>query len=153
MYRALASSVSGSGPSRDAESTIRGLTQDFCTAFNTGNFDHAAALFAPEAVLMPPHREWSQGIRAIERVLQEFGDTGYESLRFDTVRVDASGDMAIESGLYTVAIRRGSAIVSDRGKYVRAWRRLGAWLIIADCWSSNLPLADSAQADTGAKVA
>jgi hypothetical protein len=30
-------------------------------------------------------------------------------------------------------------ILADRGKYVKAWRRLGAWLIVADCWSSNLP--------------
>jgi len=27
----------------------------------------------------------------------------------------------------------------DRGKYVKVWRRLGAWRIVADCWSSNLP--------------
>jgi hypothetical protein len=30
---------------------------------------------------------------------------------------------------------------------------LGAWLITADCWSSNLSLADEARPGTGVKVA
>jgi len=38
----------------------------------------------------------------------------------------------------------GSSV--DRGKYVKVWRRLGAWRIVADCWSSNLP-AISARAE------
>jgi muconolactone delta-isomerase len=34
--------------------------------------------------------------------------------------------------------------LADRGKFVKVWRRLGVWRIVADCWSSNLP-ASSAQ--------
>jgi len=46
----------------------------------------------------------------------------------------------VEIGRYNVAIRQSDGTIqADRGKYVRAWRRLGAWLIIADSWSSNLP--------------
>jgi ketosteroid isomerase-like protein len=134
--------LSSSSPTRDAESTIRGLTQDFCTAFNTGNYDHAAALFASEAHFMPSHRESCQGAKAIERLLREFGDFGYEDLRFETKGVDCSGDMAVETGRYSLTIRRGTAIVADHGRYLRTWRRLGAWLITADCWSSSIPLQD-----------
>jgi hypothetical protein len=48
--------------------------------------------------------------------------------------------MAVEIGRYTVAIRQGNGTtIAERGKFVHAWRRLGAWLVIADCWSSNLP--------------
>ncbi|HZP63341.1 MAG TPA: nuclear transport factor 2 family protein [Terriglobales bacterium] len=151
MYRALSFGVSGSGV-RDAESTLRGLTQDFCTAFNTGNYDHAAALFTADAIFMPPHRESSQGKPAIERLLREFGDAGYEDLRFETTRIDSSSDMAVETGRYSFTIRRGTIIVSDRGKYLRTWRRLGAWLITADCWSSSIPLQDEIRLGTG-KVA
>jgi hypothetical protein len=47
----------------------------------------------------------------------------------------------MEIGRYTVAIRQpDGTILADRGKYVKAWRRLGTWLIVADCWSTNLPL-------------
>jgi ketosteroid isomerase-like protein len=76
----------------------------------------------------------------VERLLRQFGDAGYEDLRLETVRVESSGDMAMEIGRYTVGIRRPDAtVIADRGKYLKTWRRLGAWLIVADCWSSNLP--------------
>lgn len=152
MYRATSFDVPSSGPIRDPESTIRGLTQDFCTAFNTGNYDHAAALFKSDALFMPSHRESSQGTAAIERALRQFGDCGCEDLRFETTRVDCSGDMAVEVGRYHLSTRRGATVVTDTGKYLRTWRRLGAWLITADCWSSSLPLRDDVR-QNASKVA
>ena len=94
----------GPNPLLDVESTLRGLTQDFCTAFNTGNYDQVAALFAADGVLMLSHRESSQGPKGIERLLRQYGDSGYQNLRFETTRVDYSGDMAIEMGRYTVSM-------------------------------------------------
>src|ERR1700680_1987051 len=84
MYRPPNSSVAGSHPLLDVESTIRGLTQDFCTAFNTGNYDQAAALFASDGVLMLSHQEPSQGAKGIERMLRQYGDSGCQNLRFET---------------------------------------------------------------------
>ena len=50
MYRSFASATASASPSPfvDVDSTIRGLTQDLCTAFNTGNYDQWAALFASD---------------------------------------------------------------------------------------------------------
>ena len=145
MYRPPSSGVPGSNPRLDVESTIRGLTQDFCMAFNTGNYDQAAALFSSDGVLMLSHREWSQGPKAIERMLRRDGDSGYQNLRFETTRVEYSGDMAIEMGRYSVSMERGNATVTDAGKFLRAWRRLGAWRIVGDSWSSGLPVVDQAR--------
>jgi uncharacterized protein (TIGR02246 family) len=139
MYRPHNSN--GFNPPLDVESTIRGLTQDFCTAFNTGNYDQVAALFASDGVLMLSHRESSQGTKAIERALRQYGDSGYQNLRFDTTRVDYSGDMAIEMGRYTVSLGAGDRAVGDAGRFLRAWRRLGAWRIVGDSWSSSVPFA------------
>jgi len=140
MYRPYSSSLADSRPFLDVQSLLRNLAQDFVTAFNTGNHDQAAALFASDGVFMAPHQEPAYGPKAVERLLRQFGDAGYEDLRLETVRVESSGDLAMEIGRYTVAIRQpDGTIVPDRGKYVKAWRRLGAWLIVADCWSSNLP--------------
>jgi uncharacterized protein (TIGR02246 family) len=152
MYRTVAFDASNPVSSVGAESTIRGLTQDFCTAFNTGNYDQAAALFRPDAEFMPSYQESCQGAKAIERVLREWGDQGYADLRFETTSVDCSGDMAVETGRYSVTIRRGSNTLADAGRYLRSWRRLGAWLITADCWSSNIPLVDEVRFGQG-KVA
>jgi ketosteroid isomerase-like protein len=89
---------------------------------------------------MPPHREAAQGPHAIEWLLTQFSEHGYQDLRLETVRVDYAGDIAVEVGRYTVAIHQpDGTTVADRGKFVHAWRRLGAWLLVADSWSSNLP--------------
>lgn len=126
----------------DVESTIRELTQDFATAFNTGNYDQAAALFAADGSLMSPQHEVVQGPKPIEWSLRGYGEAGYQNLRMETIRVDYSGDMAVEVGRYTVAIRQANGTtVVDRGKFLHAWRRLGAWLMTANCWSSDLPAA------------
>jgi uncharacterized protein (TIGR02246 family) len=119
---------------------LRNLAQDFVTSFNTGNYDQAAALFAPDGAFMAPHHEPAYGPSAVERLLHQFGDLGYQDLRLETVRVEVSGDMAMEIGRYSVTIHQSDGTIrADRGKYLKAWRRLGAWLIVADCWSSNLP--------------
>jgi uncharacterized protein (TIGR02246 family) len=120
---------------------IRNLDQDFVTSFNTGNYDQVAALFAQDGAFMAPHHDPAYGPKAVERLLRQFAESGYEDLRLETIRVEASGDLAMEIGRYSVGIRKpDSTIIADRGKYVKAWRRLGAWLIVADCWSSNLPV-------------
>jgi ketosteroid isomerase-like protein len=142
MYRPYATAAASSTGFLDVESTIRGLTQDLCTGFNTGNYDQAAALYATDAVFMPPHREQSQGPKIIERALRDLGELGYHDLRFETFRLDYSGDMAVETGRYTAALSlENGTTLAERGKYLRAWRRLGAWLISADCWNTNLPPA------------
>jgi uncharacterized protein (TIGR02246 family) len=141
MYRPYSSSLADSRPFLDAESMIRNLAQDFVTSFNTANYDQVAALFAQDGVFMAPHYDPAYGPKAVERLLRQIGEAGYEDLRLETVRVEASGDLAMEIGRYTVAVRQtDGTILADRGKYVKAWRRLGAWLIVADCWSSNLPV-------------
>jgi uncharacterized protein (TIGR02246 family) len=142
MYRSYSSSLADSRPPMDVQSLIRNLAQDFVTAFNTGNYDQAAALFAPDGALLAPHYDTAYGPKAVEQLLHQLGDAGYQDLRLETTRVESSADMAMEVGRYTVALHKpDGTIEADRGKYVKVWRRLGAWLIVADSWSTNLPLA------------
>ena len=138
MYRPYTSPIGGSSSSLDVESTIRGLTQDFNMNFNTGNYDQVGGLFSSDAIFMAPHHEPSVGPKAIERKLREFGETGYQDLRLETTRVDYSGDMAMELGRFSLTLHKadGTAL-PERGKYVKVWKRLGAWLIMADCWSKT----------------
>ena len=141
MYRPPISDVPTSRNLLDVETVIRGLTQDFCTAFNTGNYDQVGRLYTADAVFMIPHREPYQGLNGIERALRRLGEMGYQGLRLETTRVDYSTDMAVEMGRYTVAIDQGGIATMDSGRFVRAWRRLGAWLIICDSWNSSVPMA------------
>jgi len=141
MYRPYSGSLADSRPFLDVQSVLHNLAQDFVTNFNTGNYDQVAALYAQDGAFMAPHHDPAYGPKAVERLLRQIGDSGYQDLRLETTRVEASGDLAMETGRYTVAIRQpDGTLLADRGKYVKAWRRLGAWRIVADCWSSNLPL-------------
>ena len=141
MYRPYTNSLADFRP-RDVESQLRDLSQDFATAFNTGNYDQAAGLFATDGVLMAPLYEGAYGQKPVERLLREIGEAGYSDLRLETTRVDHSGDMAMELGRFTLVLQRADGtLVPERGKYVKVWRRLGAWLIMADCWSRTSPAA------------
>jgi ketosteroid isomerase-like protein len=136
MYRPYSNSQTDFRPFADVQSQLRDLTQDFATSFNTGNYDQAASLFASDGVLMAPHDEGAYGQKSVERVLRQMGEVGYSDLRLETTRVDHSGDMAMELGRFSMVLHKGDGtVVPQRGKYVKVWRRLGAWLVLADCWS------------------
>jgi len=55
MYRQFTGTQADFRPLRDVDSQVRDQTQDFATSFNTGNYDHAARLFADDGVLMAPN--------------------------------------------------------------------------------------------------
>lgn len=141
MYRPYTSPLGDSRPFRDVESQLRDLTQDFAMSFNTGNYDQAAGLFAADGELMAPLHEGAYGLKAVERLLRQLGEQGYSDLRMETTRVEHSGDMAMEIGRFSVVVRKADGtMVAERGKYVKVWRRLGVWRLVADCWSRT-PLA------------
>ena len=142
MYRPYTSGPTDVRPFRDVETQLRDLTQDFATAYNTGNYDQAAGMFAADGVLMVPLYETAYGPKPVERLLRRLGESEYSTLRLETTRVEHSADMAMEIGRFSAAARRpDGTIASERGKYVRVWRRLGSWLVIADCWSRTLEAA------------
>ena len=144
MYRQYSSPHAGFQPLRDVESQLRDQTQDFVTSFNTGNYDLAARLFANDGVLMAPQYEGAYGQKQVERLLRELGEAGLSELRMETMRVDHSGDMAMELGRFSLVMRKADGtLIPERGNYVRVWRRLGAWLLMADCWSWTAPAANN----------
>src|ERR1700722_6481018 len=143
MYRPYSSSLADSRLPQDVESQIRGLSQDFAMSFNTGNYDQAASVFAADGVLMAPQLEAAYGQKSVERLLRQLGEAGYSDLRLESTRIEHSGDMAMELGRSTVIVRQSDgAMFPERGKYVKVWRRLGAWLLMADCWSRTAPVAN-----------
>src|ERR1700683_738930 len=142
MYRNYSSSLADSRPFLDVPSQIRELTQDLVTSYNTGNFDQVAAMYAADGVVMAPNYEPSHGPKETERLFRQLADAGYEDLRLETLRVESSGEMAMEVGRYSVARHQShGTTIADRGKYMKVWRRLGTWLIVADSWNSNLAIA------------
>jgi len=95
---------------------------------------------------MAPHYEAAHGQKPVERLLRQLGEAGYGDLRLETTRVEHSGDMAMEVGRFSVVVRQADGtLVPERGKYVKVWKRLGVWRLMADCWSRT-PVAVSDRA-------
>src|ERR1700740_644370 len=98
MYRQPTSAPADFRPLRDVETQLRDQTQDFATSFNTGNYDHAARLFAIDGVLMAPYYEGAYGQKHVEHLLRELGESGYSDLRMETTRGVHSGETRGELG-------------------------------------------------------
>jgi ketosteroid isomerase-like protein len=91
---------------------------------------------------MVPHHEAVYGQKPVERLLKRLGEGEYTGLRLVTTRVEHSGDMAMEIGQFSAVTQNpDGTTMPARGKYVKVWRRLGVWLIIADCWSRTQEVA------------
>ena len=112
-------------------------------ALNTSDGQAWAALFADDAVQMPPNfpantgkariASWSQAFLAPFRI--QF------ALAVDEVRV--LGEWAMESGHFTVSLtpKVGGAAMQDTGKYITIYQRTpgNKWQIARDIWNSDNP--------------
>ena len=132
----------------DVESQLRDLTQDFHNFLQHRKLRSSRKLFANDGVLMAPHYEGAYGQKPVERLLRQLGEAGYSDLRLETTRVEHSGDMAMEIGRFSVVVRKADGtLMPERGKYVKVWRRLGVWRLMADCWSRTSQVANHARHD------
>src|SRR5579884_3485958 len=110
-------------------------------AINLGDIDGWMALYAEEAVQMPPNTSANIGKRKIRPLLNDFL-TPYRSaayaLSMDEVHV--AGDWAFERGSYKITLtgKEGGSI-QDIGKYIMIYQRQpgGKWAMAREIWNSN----------------
>src|SRR5438132_13243627 len=100
--------------SNDAEAYIRGAEPRFITAFNAGNADAVAAMYADDAVLLVPNAPIARGNAAIRDAYRAAFGSGHPTMNFASDRTVQSGDVAYEYGHYTLPI--GS--VNHQSNYV-----------------------------------
>jgi len=100
------------------------------------------AAYAEDAVVLPPNQPMVSGRTQITEFWQGMFGAGLKDASLETVRVEASGDLASEIGKYTLTIQpKDAAPVQAQGKYLVALRRQadGAWRLVADMFSSDSP--------------
>ena len=112
-------------------------TDAWVAAHNRGDIESFVALYAPDAVLLPPNTPLNRGGR--EAVREIF--TGViRSLDVELEPVDraAAGDVAYEVGRWTDRRRGGEDVVAT-GSYVVIWRRQpgGSWVVQHNAWSRD----------------
>ena len=126
-----------------AAATLRQIGNDWARNWNAGDMEKVVAVYAPDAVYLPPHHGAVHGRDAIREYLQGPRSHGVTDLAFDVTYIKQSGNVAWDVGTYRMNVPQNDGTTrEDHGKYLTVWKRAGTkWLITADAWSSDLPTA------------
>jgi uncharacterized protein (TIGR02246 family) len=118
--------------------------RDMVTAWNgyiaARNDSAIAALYAADAVLMAPNMPTVTGRDAIRQFWAGFWPAKPD-LKLTPREVVVAGDLAVESGIYSLSMLPGpDGISTDNGKYVDIWRRgRDGWKVVRDIYNSDNP--------------
>ncbi len=126
-----------------AASMIRRIGDDWAHRWNEGDLEGVVAAYAEDAVYLPPHHGAVHGRELIRQYLKGPLSHGVKDLSFGVTYVKQQGPIAWDVGTYRMSIpQRDGTVKEDYGKYLTVWRRVGkTWVIAADAWSSDLPVA------------
>jgi ketosteroid isomerase-like protein len=127
---------------------LHAATVAWTEAYNAGDADKIVALYADDAIMMPPDAAAATGHPAMKAYLitdMAAAKAAGISLALDADASGISGDLAWHSGTYHVAAANGASV--GTGKYVEVWHKAdGKWLMIRDVWNNDAPAAAAAAA-------
>jgi uncharacterized protein (TIGR02246 family) len=136
------------------ESEIRDGSRAWATAYNAGDADSVAKLYAEDAVLMPPGTPAKFGRAAIREFI--VADSAAAKAAGVTLTIEhgdtvgMSGDLAWHAGPYT--IHDASGAVVDSGSYLEALKKVdGKWLTVRDIYNSDKAPAPAAESEDEAQ--
>jgi uncharacterized protein (TIGR02246 family) len=147
---------SPSAMAADDAGAIRAGTDAWIKAYNAGNADAIVAMYAEDAVIMPPGAAPARGRAAIKQFLvKDIADSKAAGITLVLTKendVGVKGDVAWHAGTYTVANKAGATV--DSGGYMEVWRKAGGkWHIVRDIWNSSTPPPTAAPAPAPAAPA
>ena len=130
------------------EAAIRAQTTTWVKAYNGGDAKGIAALYAEDALLMPPG---AAGVKGRDAILafatKDIAGSKAAGAVFAVdpkTDVGISGGMGWESGTYKVTVK---GAVVETGKFLSvSSKKGGKWLYIRDTWNSDGPPAPAAPA-------
>ena len=128
-------------PLSDADAAaLRAVHDRFSAALLRQDFDAVAALYAEDAVLLPPQepavhgraaiRTWTAAVPRVTRIVLEVDD------------LDGRADVAYVRGTFAMTLEpAGAPAVSVAGKYVEVLKKQadGAWRFAVDIFNSDAP--------------
>jgi uncharacterized protein (TIGR02246 family) len=149
---ALVGSMAGfahaASPASADEAAIRAQTASWEKAYNGGDAKAVAALYAEDALLLPPGAPAVSGRASIlEYFTKDIAGSKAAGVVFvitPKTDVGVSGGMGWESGTYKVTVK---GAVVETGKFLSVSRKKdGKWLYIRDTWNADAPPAPPAPA-------
>jgi uncharacterized protein (TIGR02246 family) len=124
------------------ESALKAVTAAWLTAYNAGDVEKIVAMYAEDAVLMPPHAPVARGragIRAFLAADTAAAKAAGVKLVPGAATAGVVGDTGWESGSYTIVDASGATV--DSGSYLSVSRKSnGTWQLFRDTYNSDRPL-------------
>jgi uncharacterized protein (TIGR02246 family) len=114
----------------------------YVAAVNGGDADAAAEAWAEDAKLIAPGAPPAVGRDAIREGIRAVQQMSAQ-LELRSVDLLVEGNVAIETGTWSVKLQTPDGPVQDSGNAVRVWRRGadGVWRLYRDVWNSEQPPA------------
>ncbi len=126
----------------DVRAVIEKGGEAWMAAFNAGDAAGVAALYSETAMLLPPDATQIQGRQAVQDTFQAWIDDGLKDIVFETLEVEASGDLAYEVGLYSVKVpAENDQMTTATGNFLVVWKKEadGVWRLYRDTWNDTPP--------------
>ena len=139
LVGSMAGIVHAASPAGADEAGIRAQTTSWEKAYNGGDAKAVAALYAEDALLLPPGASGVSGRAAIQAFFTKDiagSAAGGAVLVVDPkTDVGVSGNMGWESGKYKVTVK---GAVVETGKFISVSRKKdGKWLYLRDTWNAD----------------
>lgn len=118
----------------EARQAIEAAVSRYVAASNRGDAEALTALYAEDAVLLPPDHEPIRGRQAIGDFWRQGTDEGLE---VTTLTVEVDGGLGYLVGRYHLPATEEEP--ADSGKYVMCLKRQhdGSWKLTADIWNRS----------------
>ena len=113
--------------------------------YNNADASGVAELHSDDALVMPPNIDMVKGKISIEKAISYEISAGATDLAFTTINMYGNEEYVTEVGRYSLNVKdEGEIVMSDSGKYIVLWEQVSKnnWLMKADIWNSDLPIAD-----------
>jgi uncharacterized protein (TIGR02246 family) len=126
-------------PSEAHRPTLTANGNSWMEAFNNHDAESLAALYAPDAVSLPPNEPAVFGRDAIGATHQELFAMGDFKIDLEALETVIDDELAYVAGRYRMWTGDGDLV--DRGKYIEIWRPVdGEWMIYRDIYNSSIAL-------------
>jgi uncharacterized protein (TIGR02246 family) len=132
--------AAGQGAGTDA---VKAVADAYVKGSLAGDSKAIAALYADDAVEMPPNQPMVKGKAAIEDYYQKMFSSGMKVTAFTLTHLDtiAMGERAYDVGTYQQTVTPPNATtMSDSGKYAVILKRAGKdWKVVYAIYNSDQP--------------
>ena len=139
---AMAGAVVPTDPA-EVRRAIEAANQRAAAAMIANDPAGAAVNYTDNAIAMMPGMAAMRGRAAIVDGFKQMGESmTLTAAAFNTDDVMIAGDMAVETGTYTMSMTpKGGKSMDDKGKYLTVWKRQadGSWKVERDINNTDMP--------------